>query len=160
MPQYLTLKNTLEQNRKVVIPEGRIFYYSKIAIAISLVKYLSCIFLGGYMVTVGEIKSIIISLLLFSYSVYFIIKEVLPRLMYKNPLFMLKGQMLYYTRAGRWYDLSNKQFYSFSAHKNNYSLTLRVLPEIEEDFWYIASSAELKHLLRKIKSPDGLYETR
>ncbi len=75
------------------------------------------------------------------------------KLIYKNPIFIINRNQLYYTKTEKYYDLIKCDLDEAFVGKYNFSMTLRLTDHttdetIRENFWYIEYDGELRAILK------------
>lgn len=86
-------------------------------------------------------------------AIFYYLHRVITRLIYKNPIFIICKNMLFYTPNEKWFDLEECDVQEISRNKRNFSFTLYVKAndedKFEENFWYIEEEDRLKRYLEK-----------
>lgn len=132
---------------------GKRMYYSKITNSLSLV--LKTFFLVGFVALNGFIAfgdqlqflillSIPVDLLLLN-SIF----ESIGKLLLKNPVFILKGEKLYYIHTNEWYDIRNYYFSDEYVGRHNYYATYCMFDQnktciLREKNWHLKNEEVFK----------------
>ena len=86
--------------------EGQRFYYHPISSCLSFYFHLFLmVFFIFYSATTSTHKYDLVSLVLIIWYTFSLV-GMLHKIIFKNPIFILKGNQLFYTKSEKWYDLS------------------------------------------------------
>jgi len=87
----------------------------------------------------------------FASFLYFFI-SMLHKLIFKNPIFIIHENKLFYTKNEKWYDLTKCKVYERFVGKYNFYRTLKVEcgdDSFSENYWYIEYDDDLKKIMGK-----------
>jgi hypothetical protein len=159
---FNSIKESIHNRNNYIKTEGKAYYYSKqILVPTLIIQSILCIvcflfFFEGWIGFLGGISYLFF--ILYKLSV-----EIIPRLLYNVPLFIVKKDELYYTKQKKWYNLTSANVVIFEDGRHNTFGTLKITEGnsdigIKENLWYISDDELLKAHLRKIKNVDSLDE--
>lgn len=143
---------TIKLNRKTFDHiQGKKFYYSSLICWLTFSVHLSVLALYIYFLFTDFSLNIwwMIGFLLFLY----VIIQMFHKLIYKNPIFIINRNKLFYTKTEKFYDLTKCDLDEAFIGKTNFSMTLRLTERetwdsLRENFWYIKYDNELRAKLR------------
>lgn len=132
---------------------GKRVYYSKIKNTISLV--VKSLFLIGFIIlsisitNKDQLQILFLSSILVGLFVLDSIFKSIGKLLLKSPVFILKGEELYYIHTNKWYDIRNYEFRDEYIGKHNYYATYCMFDEnrariLEEKNWHLKDEEVFK----------------
>ena len=143
------LKNTLRLNKKTFeeLP-GKRFYYSPQTTWLTAAILFLFLLLYIYFLTTDYSLSLV-WLIGFVCFLHFLI-SMLHKVIFKNPIFIINGQKLFYTKKEKWYDLTKCKVDERFIGKLNFYRTLKVEcgdDSFYENYWYIEYDDDLKKIM-------------
>lgn len=151
MNLFKNIRTAIKINKEPFQIEGRKFYYSPQTTTITLIILLIVIsFFVWQIVSTEYILLDCFSILMLT---YFIV-NMLHKVIFKRPVFVLVENKLYYSKMGIWLNLEDCYINDDIVGKFNWSGTLTIECEksdviIQENLWYIEYDDELKKYLKK-----------
>ncbi|MNJ83376.1 hypothetical protein D3C87_07940 [compost metagenome] len=132
---------------------GKRVYYCKVKNTISLV--VKVLFLLGFVAlnlftaSKNDLQILILLSILVGLFLLDSIFESIGRLLLKNPVFVLKGEGLYYIHTNEWYDIRNYEFRDENIGKHNYYETYCMFDEkgtriLKEKNWHLKDEEVFK----------------
>lgn len=141
---------TIELNKKNFDEiKGKRFYYCKPTIWL----YASFLFIAIGFIAINYCFNIYWALI-FLFFLYQPI-QMFHLLIYKNPILIIDGNKLFYTKDEKWYDLSQCKVSEYIKREMwhvNYSGTLRVKSydsEFDINYWFIEDDVDLRKIMSK-----------
>jgi uncharacterized membrane protein len=122
------LRTTLYINSKIYADNGIYFFYSKITSTISLLINIAIISLGVYLLIWYRIypSMILVSLIFILIPILICITDVIPKLLYKNPIFIISDTSLFCTKNETTYDIDSSHFIKYKAYKQIFFYHIRI----------------------------------
>jgi hypothetical protein len=150
MPNNIT--KTLKLNKKNFDHiQGRKFFYSPQMCWLTFIVQTLVLLLYIYFLFTDSNLTVlwIVGLLIFLYLPI----HMFHKLIYKNPIFIINRNQLYYTKTEKYYDLIKCDLDEAFVGKYNFSMTLKLTDHatketIRENFWYIEYDGELRTILK------------
>lgn len=151
---FEAINNSIEQNKKQFNIEGQKFYYSRFITTFLLFSnsflfissFISIFTLGTHYLP-GAILGMII-------PIHILTIYILPKHIYKNPVFIIQNKKLFYTPTESWYELDadgilfmrrlNSNFRYFTIMRNNKEV-------VSESFLYVKDADDFKRQIGFIK---------
>lgn len=157
------LRTTLYINSKTYTDNGIYFFYSKTSLTISLLINLLLISFGIYLL-IGygiSLATILSSAFLILFELLISITDVIPRLLYKNPIFIISDKSLFCTKNEITYDLTTSHFIKYKAYRQLFFNHIRIqkhdkTKKINEDLLWIKNARSLSAEICKRKGVDRL----
>jgi uncharacterized membrane protein len=152
------LRTTLYINSKTYTDDGKYFYYSKITLTISLLINIAIISFGVYLLIGYDIdpSMILVSLIFILLPLLFAITDVIPKLLYRNPIFIISNTSLFYTKNETTYDINTSHFIKYKAYRQFFFNHIRIqqrdrTKKINEDLFDIKNARTFCAEICKIK---------
>lgn len=147
---FKKIRQTLELNKKTIDYPGKKFYYSP-----QITKFTCFMLIAFMLVAIWNLfaNKDLYSILVMIGIGYFLI-NMIHKLLFKNPIFIINGDQLYYTKMDQWFDLKETIIYETHMGKNNFWGTLVIETQkwekhVHENLWYIEYDKDLIKLLYK-----------
>lgn len=151
---FEAINNSIEQNKKQFDIEGQKFYYSRFITTFLLfsnsflfISSLISIFTIDNHYLPGGIFGVII-------PIYYVVLYILPKHIYKNPVFIIQNKKLFYTPTESWYELDADGILFLRRQRSNYryfTIMRNNKEVVSESFLYVKDADEFKRQIGFIK---------
>lgn len=132
---------------------GKRMYYSKIknslSIALKTLFLVGFIALNAFIAFGDQLQFLILLSILADLFLLDSIVESIGKLLLKNPVFILKGEKLYYIHTNEWYDIRNYHFSDEYFGRHNYYATYCMFDQnktciLREKNWHLKDEEVFK----------------
>lgn len=132
--------------------EGKRFYYSPQTTWLTAIFLFAWLVLSVYFIIV-ESEDILLGIICFC-AFFYLLSNMLHKVIFKNPIFIINGSQLFYTKNEMWYDLTKCEVDEEFIGRYNYYKTLTVKTKerdnsFKESYWYIEYDNDLKRAMKK-----------
>lgn len=147
------IPKTLKLNKKNFDNiQGQRFYYSPQTTWITA-SFLFLILLGMIYLLFTDYKLELIFIICFALILYALL-EMFPKAIYKNPIFIINGNQLFYTKTEKWYDLTKCKVYTRMTKYFTTNLFINCgewggdnYNSLDENYWYIEYDTDLRKII-------------
>jgi len=151
---FKKIRHAIMLNKKAIDYPGKKIYYSaaitKLTFAFPIQPLIGSIYL-----LFDSSKNDLDIFSLFTVLMWlFFILNMFHKVIFKQLVFIINGDQLYYTKLDKWFDLKNKVLYEGAVERSNLWGTLIIELEywedsIHENLWYIEYDKEFIKLMEK-----------
>lgn len=151
---------TLKLNKKNFDEiKGKRFYYSPQTTWLTAIIFFS--FLLGFVYFLATNHDLEIIWIICFIGFLYLFLQVFYKLIYKNPIFIINQNQLFYTKTEKWYDLTECNVYEWSIGRFNFSGTLFVASgngktffdddywSFDENYWFIEYDDDLRKIMER-----------
>ncbi len=156
---FKKIRHTITLNKKTIDHPGKKFFYSpettKIKFCLLTMMVILYIYFG-----VTENKYFLLAAIFF----FFLLINMFHKVIFKNPIFIINGDKLYYTKMDKWFDLNKTIIYTEYATRGNFSETLTIEldswgdEKVQENLWYIEYDKDLVKILKKYLKKENWFD--
>jgi hypothetical protein len=138
--------------------KGIRIFYSKTALLISLLKNIGIIVIAIYFLNLYSFNIYVV--IFFSIAFFIVLldllTDVIPRFLYKNPIFIFSENALLCTKNDTTYDLITSNFIKYKAHKQIIGYKIRIqrqdkTKKFDENLFWIKNFKYLSNHICKVK---------
>lgn len=151
---FEAINNSIEQNKKQFNIEGQKFYYSRFITTFLLFSN-SFLFISS-IISIFTLEKYYLpgAIIGMIFPIHNVVLYILPKHIYKNPVFIIQKNRLFYTPTESWYELdingtlflrrANSYFRTFAIIRNNKEV-------VSESFLYVKDADNFKRQIGFIK---------